>query len=70
MVKCFLVEEKDASSNLAWFVWKGKVAIGKARYLLNIMIIHLDVQFVSFPYYNITFLLNNLSPKLIYISYK
>jgi hypothetical protein len=38
--------------------------------LLNIMIIHLDVQFVSFPYYNITFLLNSLSPKLIYISYK
>jgi hypothetical protein len=27
----------------------GKVAIGKARYLLNIMLTHLDVQIISFP---------------------
>jgi len=27
----------------------GKVAIGKARYLLNIVFIHLDVRFISFP---------------------
>ena len=32
--------------------FKGKVAIGKARYLLNIMLTHLDVQVVSFPYVN------------------
>ena len=35
---------------------KGKVAIGKARYLLNIMLTHLDVQIVSFP----QFISNNL----------
>ena len=38
--------------------FKGKVAIGKARYLLNIMLTHLDVQVVSFPitinYINLT----------------
>ena len=27
----------------------GKVAIGKARYLLNIVFMHLDVQIISFP---------------------
>ena len=27
----------------------GKVAIGKARYLLNIVFIHLDVRIISFP---------------------
>ena len=32
--------------------FKGKVAIGKARYLLNIMLTHLDVQVVSFPCVN------------------
>ena len=32
--------------------FRGKVAIGKARYLLNIMLTHLDVQVVSFPYVN------------------
>lgn len=32
-----------------WPDSKGKVAIGKAKYLLNIMINHLDVQLVSFP---------------------
>ena len=30
----------------------GKVAIGKARYLLNIVFIHLDVRFISFPLYS------------------
>jgi hypothetical protein len=29
---------------------RGKVANGKARYLLNIVCIHLDVQVISFPY--------------------
>lgn len=34
---------------------RGKVAIGKVRYLLNICVfLHLDVQFISFP-----FMLNN-----------
>jgi hypothetical protein len=28
---------------------KGKVAIGRARYLLNIVFQHLDVQIISFP---------------------
>lgn len=28
---------------------KGKVAIGKVRYLLNIVFIHLDVRIISFP---------------------
>ena len=28
---------------------KGKVAIGRARYLLNIVFSHLDVRFISFP---------------------
>ena len=28
---------------------KGKVAIGKARYLLNIVYLHLDVRIISFP---------------------
>jgi hypothetical protein len=28
---------------------EGKVAIGKARYLLNIVYLHLDVQVISFP---------------------
>ena len=31
----------------AWF--PGKVAIGKARYLLNIVYLHLDVRVISFP---------------------
>jgi hypothetical protein len=30
--------------------YSGKVAIGRARYLLNIVFIHLDVRFISFPY--------------------
>ena len=28
---------------------KGKVAIGKAKYLLSTVYLHLDVQFISFP---------------------
>ena len=35
--------------------FKGKVATGKARYLLNIVFLHLDVQIISFPFINIFF---------------
>ena len=28
----------------------GRVAIGKARHLLNVVLLHLDVQLISLPY--------------------
>ena len=39
----------DIARLLLYNVLKGKVAIGKARYLLNIVFSHLDVQIISFP---------------------